>query len=112
MPALSILTPFPGTPLFQKLDAEGRILTKDWSRYDSYTCVYRPKNLTPERLTELYWKAAKAITTVPAIIRRFSPPPLPRLRTFIPDLIATSLVFTNNMVLFRRDARRNQPPMV
>jgi radical SAM superfamily enzyme YgiQ (UPF0313 family) len=112
MISLYLLTPFPGTPLFSRLDQEGRILTRDWSRYDSYTCVYQPRNLSPERLTELYWQACRAITTVPATLRRFSPPPLPRLRTFFPDLIATSLVFFNNLVLFRRDARRQLPPQV
>jgi len=112
MISLYILTPFPGTPLFQRFAAEGRLLTTDWSRYDSYTCVYRPAQLSPERLTELYWHACRQITTVPAVLRRFTPPPLPRLRTFFPDLIATGLVFTNNLVLFRRDARRGRPPLV
>jgi radical SAM superfamily enzyme YgiQ (UPF0313 family) len=112
MISLYILTPFPGTPLFQRFADEGRLLTTDWSRYDSYTCVYRPAQLSPERLTELYWRACRRITTVPAVLRRFTPPPLPRRRTFFPDLIATSLVFTNNLVLFRRDARRSRPPLV
>jgi radical SAM superfamily enzyme YgiQ (UPF0313 family) len=112
MISLYLLTPFPGTPLFARLDAEGRLLTKDWSRFDSYTCVFRPKNLSPDRLTQLYWQAARRITTVPAVLRRFAPPPLPRRGTMIPDALATSLVFTNNLVLFRRDARRGLPPQV
>jgi anaerobic magnesium-protoporphyrin IX monomethyl ester cyclase len=42
----SILTPFPGTRLFEELDRQGRILTKDWSKYDGhYHCVFRPDNL-------------------------------------------------------------------
>ena len=112
MISLYILTPFPGTPLFSRLKEEGRILTEDWSRYDSYTCVFRPRNLAPERLTDLYWEACRKITTLPAILRRFTPPPLPRLRTFFPDLIALTLVFNNNVVLFRRDARKRRPPQV
>ncbi len=112
MISLFIMTPFPGTPLFKRLDGEGRLLTKDWSHYDSYTCVYRPKNLTPERLTELYWDACRKITTIPAVLRRFSPPPLPRMRSFFPDLAAISLVFANNLVLFRRDARKGVAPQV
>ncbi|MDP8222473.1 MAG: radical SAM protein [Candidatus Lernaella stagnicola] len=110
--SLYLLTPFPGTPLFDRFAQEGRLLTRDWSRYDSYTCVFRPRNLSPERLTQLYWKANREVTTLRTILRRFSPPPLPRRRTFLPDLIATGLVFTNNLVLFRRDARREQPPQV
>jgi len=112
MISLYILTPFPGTPLFARLDAEGRLLTREWSRYDSYTCVYRPAHMTPERLTELFWDAYRQITTVPAVLRRFSPPPLPRCRSFFPDLTAISLVFANNLLLFRRDVRRQLPPQV
>lgn len=110
--SLYILTPFPGTPLFEQYENEGRLMTKDWSRYDSYTCVYRPKHLSPERLTDLYWDVCRKVTTVPAILRRFTPPPLPRARTLMPDAIANGLIFMNNLVLFRRDARRGVPPQV
>ncbi len=47
----SILTPFPGTRLFEELDKQGRILTKDWSNYDGhYHCVFQPDNLIPRDL--------------------------------------------------------------
>jgi len=47
----NILTPYPGTPLFKRLEAEGRILTRDWSRYDARThVVYRPLNMTSDEL--------------------------------------------------------------
>jgi len=46
-----ILTPFPGTPIFDKLDKEGRILTKDWSEYKS-NVVFKPKNMSPEELLQ------------------------------------------------------------
>ena len=45
-----ILTPFPGTPLFDKLNREERILTKDWSKYDMKHVVFNPKHMTPEKL--------------------------------------------------------------
>lgn len=44
-----ILTPFPGTPVFNRLEKEGRILTKDWSKY-KLNVVFIPKNMTPEEL--------------------------------------------------------------
>lgn len=47
-----ILTPFPGTPLFKKLDKEKRLLTKDWSQYTLKNVVFQPKNLTPDELTK------------------------------------------------------------
>lgn len=45
-----ILTPYPGTPLFARLEREGRILHRDWERYDTAHTVFRPKGLTPEAL--------------------------------------------------------------
>ncbi len=47
-----ILTPFPGTPLFDKLKKEGRLLEKDWSKYTMRNVVFKPNNLTPEELLE------------------------------------------------------------
>ncbi len=46
----SILTPFPGTPLFKKLDKENRILTKDWKYYNMGYVVFKPKQMTQEEL--------------------------------------------------------------
>jgi radical SAM superfamily enzyme YgiQ (UPF0313 family) len=38
-----ILTPYPGTPLFAQMEAEGRILHRDWSRYDTETWCSDPR---------------------------------------------------------------------
>ena len=47
----SILTPFPGTRIFEELDNQGRILTKDWSKYDGHhSCVFQPHNLSAQDL--------------------------------------------------------------
>lgn len=47
----NMLTPYPGTPLFNRLKAEGRILTEDWSKYNSRTdVVFQPSNMSPEEL--------------------------------------------------------------
>ena len=45
-----ILTPYPGTPLFRQMEAEGRLLHRDWNKYDTSHVVFRPKNMTPEEL--------------------------------------------------------------
>ena len=47
-----IQIPFPGTKLYNDLETQGRILTKDWSQYDGSHVVYEPKNLTPEQIYE------------------------------------------------------------
>jgi radical SAM superfamily enzyme YgiQ (UPF0313 family) len=50
------LTPFPGTPLFHRMEKEGRILTKDWSKYHIDNVVIQPKNMTSEELLEgVHW---------------------------------------------------------
>jgi radical SAM superfamily enzyme YgiQ (UPF0313 family) len=49
-----ILTPYPGTPLFQRLEAEGRLLHRDWSLYDTAHVVFRPRHMTPEELAHGY----------------------------------------------------------
>jgi radical SAM superfamily enzyme YgiQ (UPF0313 family) len=45
-----ILTPYPGTPLFRQMEAEGRLLHRDWEKYDTAHVVFRPKHMTPEEL--------------------------------------------------------------
>jgi len=45
-----ILTPLPGTPLYDRFEREGRILTKDWDKYNLGNVVFQPKNMTPEEL--------------------------------------------------------------
>jgi radical SAM superfamily enzyme YgiQ (UPF0313 family) len=49
-----ILTPYPGTPLFRQLEAEGRLLHRDWSRYDTAHVVFRPRHMTAEELAQGY----------------------------------------------------------
>ena len=49
-----IQTPYPGTRLFARTEAAGRILTRDWDLYDTRHVVYRPTRLTPEALKQGY----------------------------------------------------------
>ncbi len=49
-----ILTPYPRTPLFRQMEVEGRILHRDWDRYDTAHAVFRPKHMSPEELEEGY----------------------------------------------------------
>jgi radical SAM superfamily enzyme YgiQ (UPF0313 family) len=49
-----ILTPYPATPLFRQMEAEGRLLHRDWSRYDTAHAVFRPKHMKPEELEQGY----------------------------------------------------------
>lgn len=49
-----ILTPYPGTPFFQRMDEEGRLLHKNWELYDTAHVVFRPKHMTPDELFQGY----------------------------------------------------------
>jgi len=53
----TILTPFPQSPIRRKLEQEGRILSNDWSRYTADKVVFQPKQMSPEKLQELYYYA-------------------------------------------------------
>ena len=49
----SVLTPFPGTRLFDQLDSRGKILTYDWDKYDGNSqCVFESESIKPEELLE------------------------------------------------------------
>lgn len=45
-----VLTPYPGTKLFQDFENQGRILTKNWDLYDTRNVVYQTKNISAEDL--------------------------------------------------------------
>lgn len=49
-PDAMILTPLPGTPLFDRLEKEKRILTRDWSKYNFENVVFQPKQMSAEEL--------------------------------------------------------------
>lgn len=49
-----ILTPYPATPLFRQMAAEGRLLHRDWTLYDTAHAVFRPKHMAPEELEQGY----------------------------------------------------------
>lgn len=49
-----ILTPYPATPLFRQMEAEGRILHRDWTLYDTGHAVFRPRHMSPQELEQGY----------------------------------------------------------
>lgn len=52
-----IQTPYPGTGLHARLQAQGRIVTRDWDRYDTRHVVYRPARLSAAALENGYHRA-------------------------------------------------------
>ncbi len=71
LPRYAIVTPFPNTGLYHRLEGEGRILTKNWELYDAQHVVFQPKLMTPAELYaghEQAWKHTYAYT---AMARRY-----------------------------------------
>lgn len=50
----TVLTPFPGTPVFDKMKRDGRILHEDWNKYNAEQVVFQPAKMTPKQLEEGY----------------------------------------------------------
>ena len=70
LPRFAILTPFPGTPLHERLAGENRILTRDWELYDGQHVVFQPQNMTPAQLAAGHERAWKSVYRYSAIARR------------------------------------------
>jgi radical SAM superfamily enzyme YgiQ (UPF0313 family) len=74
LPSFFILTPLPGTPLFQRMDAEGRLLHKDWVKYNGATVVFKPKLMTEETLQRGFnWVCQEAYSWGSILKRVFHP---------------------------------------
>jgi radical SAM superfamily enzyme YgiQ (UPF0313 family) len=65
-----ILTPVPGTPLYRRMEAEGRIIDRDWSKYNGGYTVFRPKLMSPEALEEGYYWTYQQFYSLRSIYNR------------------------------------------
>ena len=65
-----ILTPYPGTALYERMRQEGRLLTDDLSQYNTAHVVFQPKGMTPEELYEGYLWIYRQVYSLKNIIRR------------------------------------------
>lgn len=72
--AYNILMPYPNTPLYEKLKAEGRLLYDGkWWLHEDYRfnyCSIVPKNMTPDELTEISFDCRKRFNSLKSIITR------------------------------------------
>jgi radical SAM superfamily enzyme YgiQ (UPF0313 family) len=65
---MTALTPFPGTKVYEELEAQNRIFTKDWSLYDAQHVVFKPKLLSAH---ELWLNVLRAYTKFYSLYRVF-----------------------------------------
>lgn len=71
--AFNHLTPFPGTPLYQRLRDEGRLLYDSWwldDRYSYNRIPFQPRSMSPEELQQRCLAARRAFYSWPSILGR------------------------------------------
>jgi radical SAM superfamily enzyme YgiQ (UPF0313 family) len=91
----NILTPLPGTRLYEELNKEGRITCRDWGKYNFSEVVYEPKGMTAKELQDgLHWLYRKTYSTKNILKRCFS---------FSPDKLFYRLAVN---VSYRNKARK------
>lgn len=104
--AFNILMPYPNTPLYEKLKAEGRLLYDGkWWLHEDYRFNYaaiRPKNMTPEELTEVSFDCRRRFNSPLSIFKRALEP---RTNLRNPYRFMTYLVYNP---LFRKEVFKKQ----
>ncbi|MFB3891314.1 MAG: radical SAM protein [Phycisphaerae bacterium] len=78
MSCYPILTPYPGTAVFEQYRSDGRLLTRDWDKYNGSTVVYRPTDITVEELRHAQLAAFNEFYSPASSFRRLGLWPLKR----------------------------------
>jgi radical SAM superfamily enzyme YgiQ (UPF0313 family) len=86
--ALHVLTPYPGTRIYERFRNQGRIISHDWSHYDHHTVVFQPKNMTPQELAEGHYYVQSEFYSFSSIVRH------------IPSLLRVSPINPRRILLF------------
>jgi radical SAM superfamily enzyme YgiQ (UPF0313 family) len=95
LPRFAIATPFPSTPLYHRLNAENRILTKNWELYDGQHVVFEPKQMSVEELLFGHERAWKKVYSYSGIAKR-----LWKAKNFQPLAITSNIgyrYYANNL---------------
>ncbi len=79
LPRFAILTPFPGTGLYKRLDGEGRILTKDWELYDGQHVVFQPAKMSVAALEQGNAQVWRQVYRYGSIARRMRDTPISKV---------------------------------
>jgi radical SAM superfamily enzyme YgiQ (UPF0313 family) len=91
-----ILTPYPGTPLFRQMEAEGRLLHRNWELYDTAHVVFRPMRMTADELMEGYsWCYNTLFSSRSRWLRR------PRDWAAVPSYMAMAYLYKRSNRLWR-----------
>lgn len=75
LPRFAVVTPFPGTALYQRLEREGRILTRNWELYDGQHVVFQPAHMSVNELQDGIEHAWRYAYSTRSIVRRLHASP-------------------------------------
>jgi len=96
-----ILTPYPNTPLFRRMKAEGRILHEDWARYDTAHCVFQPKHMSPAQLEAGYgWMYERLFSMQSIWARR------PQQAGAVPPYLAMAMLYKRSNAMWHQLIQR------
>jgi len=68
--SFNILTPYPGTKIYESLNKENRLISADWKHYDHNTVVFNPKNMTPYELQLGKFNSRKKFYSIWSVLKR------------------------------------------
>ena len=93
-----ILTPMPGTPSYQEMEAQNRIICRDWSQYDGHHTVFQPRQFTPYELQMETNRAMKKFYSWPSVIKRL----------IARDLFYAYIKAYARILLWKSNSKKNQ----
>ncbi len=67
--------PYPGTKYYEDMERAGRILSKDWNRYDYGSPLIQPTHMSPQEMMDGFQQVYREFYSLPNIFRRMTPPP-------------------------------------
>jgi len=79
LPRFAILTPFPGTELYRRLESEGRITTRNWELYDGQHVVFEPAQMSADMLQQGNIAAWRRVYSYGSIARRMRHTPVAKM---------------------------------
>ena len=100
-PYLAILTPNYGTEIFNQFNREGRILTRDWSLYNTFNTVFQPKNMSVDALNSSYLEILREIHSISKTFNRvFKNLPIPtsRFPSFLWKIMDNGYFMSRNLM--------------
>lgn len=106
VPRFYILTPIPGTDLYYQYQKESKIWNENIYSYNGAEAVHIPAKMTPQELTETYWKLYKKVFSIKSIIKRTL-----LNKNIFKKPLNHIFYFLVNMV-YRHDIKKGIPPNI